>query len=388
MSYPKPPLVRVGMSCTLGGRRFSVVGRVVLGVDVDRQTYYWNEFNLVDAAGTSLTLVYEETDDGGDWKMFKLLEPVHPISAGAAAKSQVGDSVEFEGRQARITMVDQSRVYQIEGTAPEGVEMGDVADYFNAESGIDMYVASWTGDEIEFYKGRTITTKRLCEAFGLPQRQAESPSFPKFLLSFLGTNFWVLLIITVFLFNGFISMDWGRKSTSPPPSKLEAPALRLASGAQGLLDHTTYTVSGHKVVDVAEIEGKFARLEYDLTDPNGDHALLVHGLDRKKPGWHLFKPVTPPKYFTPYDAAAKRRQDKLLLDGHFFQVDRLFLCRPALTGRTTAASSWPESVQYGFIAHENAECLLARWTESGIEFHLGHSVNETEVLGALDKRKN
>lgn len=365
-----------------------MAGRVVLGVEVDGQTYYWNEFNLVDAAGTSLTLVYEETDEGADWKMYKLHEPVHPISVGAASKARVGDSVEFEGRQARISMVDRSRVYQIEGQAPEGVEMGDVADYFNAESGPDLYVASWTGDEIEFYKGRTLTANRVCQAFGLPQNQAERSPFPGFLGSFLGANAWTLLLLGAFLFIGLVNIDWGNRPSSPPPARLEAPPLRLAHGAQGPLDNTLYTVSGHSVVEVAEIEGKFARLEYDLTDANGDHALLVHGLDRKKPGWHLFKPVTPPKYFTPYTAAAKRRQDKLLLDGHFFQVERLFLCRAAPSGRTTAAPSWPESVQYGFIAHEAAQCLLARWTESGIEFHLGHSLNESEVLGSLGKRKN
>ncbi|MEI9864534.1 MAG: hypothetical protein WDN00_08275 [Limisphaerales bacterium] len=34
---------------------------------------------------------------------------------------------------------------RIEGRAPDGVEVGDVANYFNAEAGDMMQVVSWTG---------------------------------------------------------------------------------------------------------------------------------------------------------------------------------------------------------------------------------------------------
>ena len=36
------------MTGTLSGTRYRVVGRVVLGMEEGGETYYWNEFNLVD----------------------------------------------------------------------------------------------------------------------------------------------------------------------------------------------------------------------------------------------------------------------------------------------------------------------------------------------------
>ena len=39
------------MRGTICGRRFRVAGRVVMGMDDEGTTYYWNEFHLVDDAG-------------------------------------------------------------------------------------------------------------------------------------------------------------------------------------------------------------------------------------------------------------------------------------------------------------------------------------------------
>lgn len=46
--------------------------------------------------------------------------------------------VDITGKPMRVTCVDESRVLQIEGEAPEGVEVGDIAHYFNAETASDM----------------------------------------------------------------------------------------------------------------------------------------------------------------------------------------------------------------------------------------------------------
>ena len=62
-----------------------------------------------------------------------------------------------------MTLVDESRVYHIEGKAPEGVEIGDVAHYFNAETGNNMQVVSWTGDEWSF--GASIQPGSVATAF-------------------------------------------------------------------------------------------------------------------------------------------------------------------------------------------------------------------------------
>ena len=168
MKFDNPTSLRIGMSGTIAGLRYRVVGRVVMGMEEAGQIYYWNEFNLVNDRGEFATLVFEETEDGAEWKMFTLFEPQNPLTAGEAARKRVGDTVNFfQGAPLRVTLVDESRVNFIEGQAPEGVEVGDVAHYFNAEAGNKMQVASWTGDEIEFYNGMDLPRSAVRNAFGL-----------------------------------------------------------------------------------------------------------------------------------------------------------------------------------------------------------------------------
>ena len=52
------------MSGTLAGKHYRVAGRVVMGMEDAGETYYWNEFNLVNDEGESATLVYEQSVDG------------------------------------------------------------------------------------------------------------------------------------------------------------------------------------------------------------------------------------------------------------------------------------------------------------------------------------
>ena len=70
------------MTGKLSGTQYRVVGRVVLGEDEDGDTYYWNEFNLESDGGGVATLVYEETEQGGEWRLFRLFEPASPADRG------------------------------------------------------------------------------------------------------------------------------------------------------------------------------------------------------------------------------------------------------------------------------------------------------------------
>src|SRR5664280_2895940 len=120
MSFANPTALKIGMTGALYGQQFRVAGRSVMGVVVDGQTYYWNEFNIVNQQNQSGTLVYEVTESG-----------------------------------------------------PEGEDVGDVAHYFNAQAGDQMLVASWTGDDIEFYRGMELARGLVAEAFHLPQEPKE-----------------------------------------------------------------------------------------------------------------------------------------------------------------------------------------------------------------------
>lgn len=44
---------------------------------------------------------------------------------------------------------------------------------------------------------------------------------------------------------------------------------------------------------------------------------------------------------------------------------------------------WPPGVQYGFVAQDGADALIARWTENKIQLYRGRRLSETEVVPAL-----
>ncbi|HEY5481022.1 MAG TPA: DUF4178 domain-containing protein, partial [Verrucomicrobiae bacterium] len=72
MSYNNPTPIRIGMTGNLSGKQYRVVGRVVLGEEENGETYYWNEFNLESDGDDEATLVYEETETAGEWRLFHL----------------------------------------------------------------------------------------------------------------------------------------------------------------------------------------------------------------------------------------------------------------------------------------------------------------------------
>ncbi len=82
-----------------------------MGVEVDGEIYYWSEFNLQTAAGEEATLVYEETERGGEWRLFTMFEPEYPMTA-ADAGDETGrrTTSTSNGADVRVTLVDSSRV--------------------------------------------------------------------------------------------------------------------------------------------------------------------------------------------------------------------------------------------------------------------------------------
>ena len=266
-NYDNPTALRLGAQGTLDGRPFTVKGRVVLGMELDGETYYWNEFNLVDQSGGELTLVHEETEDGYVWKLFRLYEPLHVLSVSEAMAKRAGQTVNFEGRPIHITLVDQSRVYHIEGVAPEGVEVGDVANYFNADAGDRTLVASWSGDEIEFYEGRDLPEGRVERAFNLSAESAASAP-TSFTSTFGsggsgGSGFDARMIVTVgglllcvlaALFSCGRNNSQSQRSVPPPPP---VPVVRLVEAMHGVLAGKNYTITSQASVEIARQGGNF-----------------------------------------------------------------------------------------------------------------------------------
>ena len=167
MSFNNPTKIRIGMEGAFFGKRYRVIGRSVLGIVDAGAIYYWNEFNLETSGGNYATLVFEETGCGGKWRFFEMFDPREPMTSEEARSKGIGDAVNLDGSTATITRVDRSRVYAVEGKVPEGVVVGQHANYFNAGGGDKMIVVSWTGDEVEFYSGTTIASAVVAFAFNL-----------------------------------------------------------------------------------------------------------------------------------------------------------------------------------------------------------------------------
>src|SRR5688572_10244715 len=401
MSRDNPTALRIGSTGTLNGWHVRVAGRLVMSMEDGGETYYWNEFHLVDDAGTSASLVFEETEDGAEWKLFRDFTPAHPMSAGEAASKRVGDTVNLDGTPVRITMVDQSRVHHIEGTAPEGVEVGDVATYFNADAGDRMLVASWTGDEIEFYEGFDASAESVADAFRIPRDAAPGDAAPggasqlaaatRIPDSGASSSSSVFTKIAIAMFSaatlfGAYSCFSGKGNSSfrdRPRAKIAAPALQLSTGARGTLANQHYSVDAHALVEIARVAGRHDRREYRLHDDASQAALLVHGLSGGSKEWHLFRPAAVPAGLTPHDAATKRKGNPVNVDGRTMRIIDLFQSKAISTTGAGNADVLPGPLQYGFIANDSGEWLIARWTENRIQFLRGTAVADAEVVSAL-----
>ncbi len=373
--FDNPTALTVGATGKLCGLNYRVIGRVVLGTNVDGETWYWNEYNLLDDSGQNATLVFEETENGPEWKLFVRFEPLTPMTAAEAARKKVGDTVALNDKPVPITFVGRSRVYHIEGQAPEGVEIGDIANYFNADTGFEMQVASWTGDEIEFYRGIDVSVDDVAVGFRLPvekltggglvaaveEPESDSRSIAKFV---------PLVIIAAVALLAVVSFNASQKQRWPaPPRKPPTPPDRLTGAAVVPIHGRLASVKSHTVVEMARVGSRYDCHEYRLRDADGESWLLVNGLAGSPAEWHLLRPASPAVALTPTGAAALRVGQTLTLDDTLFTVWDLFQARVA--GAET---------MFGLLARAGSRWVMIRWTSENIECYLGQPVPERELL--------
>ena len=178
MNYENPTRLRIGMHGVFAGKDFRIVGRVVMGVEVDGENYFWNEFNLKAKTGETATLVFDESQGAAAWRLFTEFEPEYPMTAADAVLKQVGDVLNLTGEDVSVTWVGSSRSYRVEGIPQKGLKVGGVDNYFNAELHGTMLVVSWTGREVEFHQGITMSVQSVAKAFSLTGVAAASTRLP------------------------------------------------------------------------------------------------------------------------------------------------------------------------------------------------------------------
>lgn len=393
MSFANPTPLRIGMTGSFDGRTYRVAGRVVMGMDDGGETYYWNEFNLASDDGESATLVYEETERGGEWRLFTLFEPEFSMTAEDAATKRVGDRLNLDDRDVRVTLVDETRVYHIEGEAPEEVELGDVAHYFNAESGSTMIVVSWTGDEVEYYRGVTFSAGRVATAFNLP-----GAGFANLSRSFsdsgsssltgnptLSTGAVLKLAAVGLLFAVVVAtyILWRSPRTRSAVTKTSAPASPLTVGQTGTLDGKTQRVYNHSIVEVAEVGRIYDRHEYHLFDEEGNRSLLIYGLKPGEKDWYLFTLLQPLNPLSPEQAAALKVGQTVNVDGLVAPVRDL----SQAVMRQTEGGALPDltngTVLFSFSTQSGTTPVLARWNAGGIQLYRGRFLPAKELDAAF-----
>ena len=383
MSFENPTRLRIGMHANFGGINYRLVGRVVMGVTDDGETYYWNEFNLEGKDGSYADLVYEEAERGGEWRLFTMFEPEYPMTAADAATKRVGDRLNLTGTEVRVTLLDTSRVYRIEGKAPEGVEVGDMANYFNAEAGDVMQVVSWTGDEVEFYNGVNLSHGVVNSAFNLPP---EPSGFARSFSALSGSGsgnydsgvkFALKAIGILFLF--FIifgrNMSCSTAYEASPVKRVSAGSSPLTIGATGKWHDKNYRITAHAVVEIAQVGLIFDRHEYELTDDYGMKALLVCGTQTDAGDWILFEQFFPlPPAPTAQKMAAKNVGEAVEIDGFTGRVKEIFRSTVKQTDGEGLTSLKAGTVFYGFAGTNEFNALYARWNGEGISFYLGQGM--------------
>lgn len=375
MSFNNPTPVKVGMTGVFSGTTYRVLGRVVMGVIDDGETYYWNEFNLKSDSGQIATLVYELTEHGGEWRWFTMFDPQFPITAADAASKRVGDPINLDGSHLRITLRDNSRIYFIEGEAPEGEEVGDVAEYFNAEADGAMVVVSWTGDEVECYHGLTISSLVVGRAFNLPSASLRD-------LSFAGRNsprsafptaavFSVLgaVILLALVFSAF------RSHPAAAIQRFVAPPVALKVGSSGKIDDRSYVITSDTLVELDELGVVFQRHELHLRDQDGNGALLIRGWKPGDQDWCLLTLQDPSEPMTPQQAAAIQCGKLIPCAGTTVPVDALFRFTTLKVNTADPLQNAAGKVFYGFSGGAGVTRMLARWDEENVNFYAGRPLN-------------
>lgn len=386
MSNANPTPIRIGTTGSFGGKSYTIIARVVMGMEDAGETYFWNEFYLSDGSDRIAMLVCEEVYGAQQWRLFTEFTPTTPLTAREAWLKQVGNSVDLDGVSAEVTVVDQTRVYFIEGKAPDWVSVGDEAQYFNAEAGGKMWVVSWSGDEVEYYRGMQLYPELVAQALQLPVTSFKTASASSGSAGGGGLSYGVrsvlcaVAIIGITAFNLYRVGSWQLPHTPALPQpvvpRVSAPPRTLAVGAEVYLGGETYRVVTHRETGFTKVNAQWNTHHYEVTDAAGRTQLLTGPMLFSATNWHLFKPhaaTLPPK---PEVAAAMRVGEKVTLDG--FQgtvVDLLMSQEVSRTGPPIEGFA-TNGLTYHYLAVSGSNLLLASWTGERVHFHRGQPVTK------------
>jgi len=375
MSFANPTQIRLGMEGTFFSKKYRVIGRAVLSTFDFGRVYYWHEFYLETSGGSLATLVFENNDDGPMWRWFTMFEPRKPLTADEAAMKVTTDSVTIDDDTFEITRVNRSRVCYIAGRTQQGVRVGSVAHYFNARSGSQLLVVSWTGQEVEFYEGLNVSVQMVMSGFGFsgPRRFYFAALSGRSLWSYRAPILATLSCVAV-----IAGVIWWSDRSSPKPIQLTPPPkAALMVGESGSLEGIRYRITGDTVEEIDQVDRRFDRQEYDLmADAYGQQAELV----QEQGQWLLCVPFTPQESLAPAAAGAIQTGQPVVIDGHPCTVTALF--RDRINGAPEAAFPAATTL-YGFTATNGSRKFTVEWDATNVLYQETTKVPQSSILAAF-----
>ncbi|HEX7651956.1 MAG TPA: DUF4178 domain-containing protein [Verrucomicrobiae bacterium] len=387
MNFANPTNLKVGLKGRFAGKEFILTGRVVMGVTIAGETYYWQEYQLQADTGENAVLVFEPDEAGNAWRLFTEFNPDYTLTAAEAAAKQVGDSLNLTGTDVRVTLVQSSKVYYLEGQAPEGVTVGSRANYFNAEAGDVMQVVSWTGTEVEYYNGLSLSATAVARAFQLPRLQVARPMNWQSGRSTTGDAssnslgqviFWAVIIGCVGLLviaprSGCRRSNAAATAAVPRIPAAASPPLKLE--ATGVWQGTRFRVTAHAVTEIAGYGAVYQRHEYQLVDENGQWLTVTCGNGPTSPDWYAYRELTLSQAPDAMTAAGKKMGDIIVL-GRIAATIRVLFQSRIVTLEKSDTTDWQSgATTFGFWAEGTADCVLARWDQSAIHYYSGQKVS-------------
>ena len=389
MSNANPTPIRVGMTGTFAGKPYTIIARVVMGMEDAGETYYWNEFYLSDGSDRIAMLVCEDVYGAQQWRLFTEFTPTKPLTAREAGLKQVGDSVNLDGVSAEVTVVDQTRVYFIEGKAPDWVSVMDEAQYFNAEAGGKMWVVSWSGDEVEYYRGMQLHPELVAQALKLPLNSFKKASASSAVGASLSGGavgkvfgFIVFGVISLGLAGAFrgCSQPSYRSSLTPAPTvvvRQPTPPPPLPVGTNVVVEGRSYQVITHRVTGFTKVNAQWNTHHYQVTNDSGQTSLLAVRLQSSANNLRLFKPHAATRPPTPATAAAMRVGDTVTLDDYTGTITELLMSHEVSRTGPPIEGLGTNGLTYHYLATGSNGMLLASWNAERVVFHRGQNVSKS-----------
>ncbi len=315
------------------------------------------------------------------------------MSAADAAAKQVGDQLNLNGENVRVTLVQTSEVYRIEGSPRTKICASAAwriistrklaasckssvgrAMKWNITMASHCRTARWNRHLICRRCQRAVPAVRAITAVLAATRggsENKSDVWNYILIAGIG-------VIVLIIFLGYGCHSGLIRREAAPVQKISAAAPPFAIGTTIQRNGTNFQITTHALMEIDAVGTIYERHEYTLLDDNGHFALLVTGENPGAKSWTFYTPLDPLVPPTITESAARKIGDVVNVDGITATVSQLFQSNIRSVDNATLTDWRAGDVSFNYVARSENNLLLARWNNSGIRFYHGKTVSPQE----------